>query len=674
MINRIETRKTMREVFRELFGLFCIAVVATLCIEVLNQRSFVKVFLFIAYRPWMLLYNSMILADILAIGMLFRRRFAVISTLLGTVLLLALVNYIVTFFRTQPFTTMDFLMIPEGLEIMPVYFNPVQIVLVFGGILAILAGVVMLFIRSPLAPRRHFWAKLATIVAFTLFLLAINHAAIAGGVIERRMENLVSAYQTYGFTYCFARTFGNMGIPKPSGYSGEMVEGIVTELDEERAVEPTSIRASEKLPNIIYLQLESHFDVPAQLIGAEFSENPIPVFTELTKKFPSGLLSVPSVGGGTANTEFEVLSGMNLDYFGAGEYPYNTVLHNTTCESICYNLRAHDYASSAVHNYMGTFYGRNTIYAQLGFDAFASMEYMTGLEFNRQGWARDTVLTDVILDALDSTRSRDFIMAITVQSHGKYLDTLPEEGNAIRVISCPENINPIPLENFVNELRGVDEFLEQLLAALEERGEPTVVVMYGDHLPGLGIEAENMACGDLYQTTYVIWNNFGAKFEAPDLQAYRLTANVLRQLDIDTGLLTRFHQAAPVDDVSDESLDALEILEYDMLYGDHEATGGVVPHVATDLRLGIRTIRISSAEYDAEKNRLTVYGEHFTESSVILINGERQETGFVNGEMLVAIPEKFEGETRISVAQVTKENIEMSRTRPYVLLAPEAEP
>ena len=135
----------MVDIKEELVRFILISLAATLCIECLNQRSFVKVFLFIAYRPWMLLYDVLILADFLSIGMLFKRRFAVTTTLLGFALVMAFVNFMVTFYRTQPFTTKDFLMIPTGLAIMPAYFNVFQTVLVFAALFLLVAGVVLLF-------------------------------------------------------------------------------------------------------------------------------------------------------------------------------------------------------------------------------------------------------------------------------------------------------------------------------------------------------------------------------------------------------------------------------------------------------------------------------------------------------------------------------------------------
>ena len=57
-----------------------------------------------------------------------------------------------------------------------------------------------------------------------------------------------------------------------------------------------------------------------------FSENPLPNLTQLSKRCASGFLSVPVIGAGTVNSEFEMLTGMNIDDFGIGEYPYKTVL------------------------------------------------------------------------------------------------------------------------------------------------------------------------------------------------------------------------------------------------------------------------------------------------------------------------------------------------------------
>lgn len=78
---------------------------------------------------------------------------------------------------------------------------------------------------------------------------------------------------------------------------------------------------------------------PDRLVGVKTAQEAVPTFTRLKKEGPSGSLYMPMVGGGTANCEFEVLTGMNTDFFGVGEYPYNTIVRETACESIAFNSR-----------------------------------------------------------------------------------------------------------------------------------------------------------------------------------------------------------------------------------------------------------------------------------------------------------------------------------------------
>lgn len=92
------------------------------------------------------------------------------------------------------------------------------------------------------------------------------------------------------------------------------------------------------------MQLESFLD-PANITSVTCSENPVPVFTRLKEECSTGLLHVPMIGGGTANVEFEVITGMNLGDFGTGEYPYSTILKSETCETIAYDLRNMGYTA-----------------------------------------------------------------------------------------------------------------------------------------------------------------------------------------------------------------------------------------------------------------------------------------------------------------------------------------
>ena len=77
---------------------------------------------------------------------------------------------------------------------------------------------------------------------------------------------------------------------------------------------------------------------------------------------------MPAIGAGTANSEFEVLTGFNVAYFGAGEYPYKTILGKQTIESMATQLKLDGYSTHAMHNHDGTFYDRYKVYKNMGFD------------------------------------------------------------------------------------------------------------------------------------------------------------------------------------------------------------------------------------------------------------------------------------------------------------------
>ena len=88
---------------------------------------------------------------------------------------------------------------------------------------------------------------------------------------------------------------------------------------------------------------------------------------------------------------------MSQHDFGVSEYPYKTVLKSKASESICNDLAQIGYTSHAVHNNTATFYGRNKVFSNLGFDTFTSVEYMNNITLNPNGWAKDDVMVDEIL-------------------------------------------------------------------------------------------------------------------------------------------------------------------------------------------------------------------------------------------------------------------------------------
>ena len=153
------------------------------------------------------------------------------------------------------------------------------------------------------------------VVASGFAYVGLTDVAIDKRVISNYFGNIAFAYEDYGFPYCFAASLFNTGINQPAGYSEETMAEI--NKDGCLNVSETS-RSKEELPNIMFVQLESYFD-PTEVEWLRFSEDPIPNLRKLYADYSSGYFKVPSVGAGTANTEFEVLTGMNMRFFGPGE-------------------------------------------------------------------------------------------------------------------------------------------------------------------------------------------------------------------------------------------------------------------------------------------------------------------------------------------------------------------
>ena len=652
--------QAFRKFIRETWYMLPVSLVLALAIELLNHHTPEKLILFLTGHPWMFLFNVEIIFNTFLFAELFRRRRGTRWALGILWVVLGAVNSIVQVTRVLPFTTRDVLLIPDGLKMITVYFKWYEIAGMFVGAALLIAGIVLVVVRCRKREPFDRAVSVGVFCAVTALTLVVGKVSVEVGDIDWEKTSLVDAYQNYGFAYGFTYTFADFGISRPTEYSEELVEEIADDVIEPTAA-PEPEEAEPLTPNVVFVQLESFFNVH-DLVDAEYSKEPIPVFRELMETCPHGQLKVPSVGGGTANTEFEVLTGMNLDYFGAGEFPYNTILQDTTCETVAFNLKELGYTATAVHNYTGTFYGRNTVYAQLGFDRFVPQEYMNGLTYNALGWARDSVLTGETMKALTTTPGRDFVFTVTVQSHGKYPDTPVEGLDDIAVLAAPETVNATALQNYVNELSQVDAFIGALIDELEDFDEPTVLVLYGDHLPALGIETDELATGDLYQTTYVLWNNFGLDMEGGDLQAFQLSAYVLGQLNIHTGILTRFHQNFAPDCDEDDYLSFLRVLEYDMLYGDHNIYGGDSPYQPTELQLGTEPIVCESFTYDPATATISVYGQNFTTYSDILVDGERKNAVFADETRLIARANGVTEDSRVRVGQFTREGDELGRS------------
>jgi len=602
-------------------------------VESLGQRSVLGGLRFWLHSPGAAVYNLLIYLLSLCLPLLSRRRR--IWQLLISVLWLGLgiANSVMMSLRGTPLTGNDFALIKSAWTVIFSYLSPWLWGLILLAAAAAVAGFVLLWKRTAPCPVNPV-AAWGSVAVSALALLLLGGSFHARGVFPRELGDLTAAYREHGFAYCLGRSSFERGVEQPE-LSGD---GETADIDAILAAlrkAPTEGEALTESPNILFLQLECFMD-PQRIKGLGFSQDPTPTFNALRAEYPSGYLTVPSYGGGTANTEFEIITGMNLLYFGTGEYPYDTILQHTACESVAFNLKEQGYTAHAIHNHNGGFYQRNQVYPHLGFDTFTSLEYMQNVSCTPNGYAKDAVLTKEILQALTSTPGRDAVYTVSVQAHGRYPDTLPEGEWPIAVSGERDEARHSQLTYYVNQLYEVDCFLQKLLRELQEYPEPVLLVLYGDHLPALELTDEELSRGGMYQSEYVIWSNYSLAAEGGDLYAYQLSARMLELAGFENGVFTRLHQKYR----NNPNYQAvLNLLEYDVLYGNLNTYGGEVVYVPTDMQMG--TVPITVTELRLLNGELFVYGQGFTPYSVVEIDDVWKDTEYLNDTML-RVPE-YEG-------------------------------
>lgn len=674
--------------------LFCIfiAFCLNLILETCSRDSFWGAIIYIFSNPLVFLYNTVIIAVSLSPSLFFKRRKFVTLIISLVWIAIGITDFILLMFRTTPFTATDIKLMKSAVDIWHYYLKFYHLILIGVGFLLVIVACIFAFKKMKKDDKRvSLMQRIIYTVSTIALSLVLTHGGLKINLLASNFGNLADAFHLYGLPYCFVNSIINTGIDKPDIYNADVVDqivdgvengNIVLAADIEPSVTPAlsptpsplpsptptptlSILANEKNPNIIMLQLESFFD-PIAIKGISFTSDPLPNFHKLQQNYSSGYLSVPSIGAGTANTEFEVITGMNLDFFGPGEYPYKTILQKTTCESISFNLKPLGYTTHAIHDNTGTFYDRNQVFSQLGFDTFTSVEYMNNVERTPTGWAKDFVLTSQIKDTLEATAGKDFIYTISVQGHGSY----PEEDlleNKVFDVTLPEGLEDLytPLLYYSHQIYEMDQFIGQLTAYLDSLDEDTILVMYGDHLPGFQLTEDEITNGNLYQTPYVLWSNFDLENTKTDLEAYQLYSYVLGRVSIDNGLITKLHQTQQNSDIY---LKELELLEYDMLYGELNCFNGVNPYSSTDLQMGIHEItilNISQISSSEEENTITVTGENFTPYSKIYVNGESISTTFQDPTTLITSDITLKSGDVITVIQSGDDLVPLSSTDPY---------
>ena len=622
-----------------------LACIINFVIEAISRHSVVAAWDYMTGTPLVFLYNAFMIFVTFSIVYLFKRRIFVRMIIGAIWVILGIANGYILLKRVTPFNAQDLKIAGDGIALINNYCNGFEVVVIAVGAVALLIWLISMWRRGgQYAGKIHHIAALIGIIVCGVLYTFVTNIAIDKRVVSTYFGNIAFAYEDYGLPYCFSASLFNTGISEPNGYTKK----AMAKIDKDGELNQTATsRSSDELPNIIVVQLESYFDVA----NAEFfttSEDACPNLHNLYQNYSNGYFKVPSVGAGTANTEFEVLTGMNLRYFGPGEYPYKTYSKKHPTESAATALASLGYGTHALHDNTGNFYSRANVFNNMGFDTFTSKEFMNVLQTTENGWAKDEILTHHIMEAMDTTKQEDFVFTVSVQGHGNYPETQVIENPKIKVEGIEDEALKNKWEYYVNQVYEMDQFVGDLIKAVEERNEPSVVVFYGDHLPTMGLKAEDLMSRYLYNTNYVIWDNIGLQKDDKNIPAYQLMSEVLNRLDIHSGTVFNYHQQRKG---TKNYLSDLELLQYDILYGKQYVYNGKAPITEGHMVMGIRNVSLSSIVPQLNSG-YSLYGENFTKYSRVYVNGEKQKSSFLNNTRINLSETELKDGDVIQVGQV----------------------
>ena len=356
----------------------------------------------------------------------------------------------------------------------------------------------------------------------------------------------LESYWRQGFLPSFISAAQTIKPPVPEDYSvsgaKKLMKQYADEYDageganEDRAAAEQQF--AEEKPTVIAIMNETFSDLSIyQNLHADYQGPQF--FKSLSDTLARGTFYVSAYGGGTANTEFEFLTGNSMAYLGPGVYPY-TIYDLTETDNLAAQFKQLGYATTAMHPNHATNWNRENVYQDLGFDQFLSIKDFDGADTMR-GMVTDRATYDKILDLLNADAGPQFIFDVTMQNHSGYetglVPTDKQVNLSIDGLSDPE------VNEYVSLIQESDEALRYFISKLRQLDRKVVVVFFGDHQPFFPSEFNDRWFGDetdqaahaerLWQTDYMIWANYDVAGRAQDGTASDTSSNYLGSMLMD---------------------------------------------------------------------------------------------------------------------------------------------
>lgn len=426
------------------------------------------------------------------------------------------------------------------------------------------------------------------VLAFCGLLYQTNWFANHG--MKPDFFNQTRGYTNHGSLFQFVINTKYLKVQTPKDYSAEEASGIVEDMLPDAEVSKDVPVEETKRPNIICVMNETFSDL--SVVGDfETNEDYLPFFRSLTDNTIRGYVRVPVYGAGTANSEFEFLTGDSISFLPTGACAYESYVKGPQ-PSLVSTLDRLGYSKTAFHPYYGENWNRNVVYPYLGFDRFVDIstlfgedvvsEYRSDKNFfkyeqtvQEEYPGQDVFLRRYVSDAFDfsqvekmyeESRSESdqpfFLFNVTMQNHSGYLYSYSNFDQEVYLTGAMKDKYPMA-DQYLSLIKRSDDALKQLIEYFSQVDEPTIICMFGDHQPSIeqafyeelyGKSLSELTLEEeqkMYTTPFLIWANYDIEEKTVDDISLNYLSTLLLQT---TGLpmtdyqqyLTELHKTLPV--------------------------------------------------------------------------------------------------------------------------------
>lgn len=466
---------------------------------------------------------------------------AVVTNVAMTLLYSA--NYFVIMYRGTPLRMNDFTAIGTATKVMGDYSYVPNDHMAFAWGLLILFVVFGVQTGTKRAERRQhgerkrgraYWTKKLVCYAVTVSVAAA--AALYGGyqllytdLLDRAgfedeelrgfSQDLVYYFDGYLVATCIE--LKNARITPPEGYSVSYVEELLAEAGEGQEI------SADELPHVIVIMNESFSDLRVLDEDLELSQENMSFFNSLKENTVRGYVNASVIGGGTANSEFEMFTGCSMAFFPANYYPYQQGIKKSV-NSLVSNMQANGYTAISMHPEHAHNWNRDNVYRHYGFDESLWKGSFEGAERIHSG-VSDAETYKKVIELYENREEGEklFIFDLTMQNHGDY-----HGKDATYEVRSLKYGNPI-IDEYLSLIKISDEAFADLVGYFEQQDEKVIICMFGDHQPWISdlILETDKTDGNLdpeqlmkkYKTPFVIWANY----DIEEAEGYDISMNYL---------------------------------------------------------------------------------------------------------------------------------------------------